>query len=337
MEEQQSTNIAFKSKVDLEAEDYREYPAINYSTLSSLSKSPRSVNKKFKETDAMTLGSIVDNLLTLGSYGDEYLVSTETRPTGQMGDFCDYVLEENIKGNQNAILSAYERVGFKRDKVETVVKRLNSEHIKYYRFLEKSVGKKVVDMEVISKATRIVNGLKNNPDTKFLFSASTSSEIEILYQVPLVFDLPEGKGKGKCLIDIVVINHADKTITLYDLKTTGFLASSFKTEFIKWKYYLQASFYYYGFSSLSSYGVTGFNFVVASTIDPENPLIWSTSQKDLHVGRFGIKKPNSEDTIKGWEQLSKELIWHIQSAEWNHPYEFYNRNINLLDAFSRWE
>jgi hypothetical protein len=213
----------------------------------------------------------------------------------------------------------------------------------YVEQMSMAEGKNLVDMSVISKASKIAEVLQEHKLTRSFFTISSNPNIEILYQVPLAFDLPapngteETLGEGKCLIDILVIDYENKTVSPFDLKTTSDDAHAFRPNFIKWKYYLQASFYQYGLQSISKFEVNPFSFIVASTTDIENPLIWTCTQSDLHVGRFGIRRPNSNSKILGWMELSERLKWHKEHNLWAHPYEFYQNKVNPIDVFSEWQ
>ena len=336
MEEQQQVGIEpFKSKVKLDTEkQYREYNAINYSKLKALSDDPSKVNSEMKETDAMVLGSIVDDLLTIGKMRSNYIPEAIEKPSGQLGEFCDYLISGSTEQE------AYDLVGFKRDKLITVLDKFNSSGaIAYVHQGKEALEKTLVPIEIIMKAEKIVDILKSHDNTKHLFSKTSEvlSGIEIKYQVPIVFDLPNGLGEGKALIDLMVINHNTKEIYPYDLKTTSDKASKFPYNFIKWKYYIQSSFYYYGLKSISKYSVKGFRFIVASTTDIENPLIWNTTESDLYVGRNGISNPMSRGMVKGWEQLVQELDWHTKMDNWSHPKEIYEEGGLKLSVFDKWQ
>lgn len=340
MEIKQLTDVIRSNQsLDMTEQEYRDYNAINYSTLSALDRDPALVNKEIQETESMMLGSIVDNLLTQGSYGDQYSVSSAEKPSGQMGEFCDYIIDGYTEEG------AFEAVGSKRLKLDTMVVKHHSEGgADYCRMVldAKESGKKLVSMDIISRATVLSEALKNSPYTQAFFrkDIALNREIEILYQVPIVFNLgSEGTPEGKALIDVVVIDHEKKEITPYDLKTTSGSGSQFRSAFIKWRYYLQASLYHYGLSRVvdSDYTVKPFEFIVASTTEsPCCPIIYKCTNKDLHVGRFGGTSPSGYKT-KGWEELIDELEWHTRNDLWEYSFEFYQEGFIKLDTFAGYE
>jgi hypothetical protein len=352
-------NEIIKSKQWLESEqEYRDYPAINYSTLSNLDKDPLSVDREFVGTDATLLGSIVDCMLTGGNYDDDYVTAIVNKPAGMQGDLVDilftikddYLLGDTIYQNslnsdivvfKDMFEEAYKRSGLKTPKLETATKNfLEKGGKEYYDFLHTVGDKTVVSLQMKFTADEIVKTLKTNEFTKDYFTKLDNEDYQIYYQVPLVFNLPASVGEhkeGKVLIDILLVNHKDKCITPVDLKTTSDKATNFNSAFIKWKYYLQASYYSYGLGSLTDYEVLPFRFVVASTTDVYRPLCYKVSQKTLAAGRFGIRNPMYGYFTKGWEQLSQELIYLQDTGNNQYPKEVYdNKGCLTLDNFDLW-
>lgn len=352
-------NEIIKSKVDLTTEkEYRDYPAVNYSSLSSLDKDPLSVDREFIPTDSTLLGSIVDCMLTGGDYDKEYITATTPRPKAQNGDLVDalstldndeYIVGDVIYAEGNLVIykdmlqDAYKKAGInpKSIKYETAEKNfLEKGGIPYLKFLQSVGDKTIVTLSMKHTADEIVSTLKTNEFTKDYFNSIDDDDYQIYYQVPIVFNLPQSVGEnkeGKALLDIVLVNHKDKCITPVDLKTSSDKSFYFGSNFIKWRYYLQASLYHYGMSSITDYEVLPFRFVVASTTDVYRPMCYKVSKKTLDIGRFGAMNPVYNTFTKGWEQLAKELIWLKDTANNKYPKEVYDNNGCLtLDNFGKW-
>lgn len=335
MEKQQLSDIIkSKQSLNMSEEEYREYEAVNYSTLSTLDRTPHLVGKETPSTDAMNLGSIVDMMLTGQDYSKKFVPLTVEKPTGQLGQFCDFILE-GMSSEQ-----AFAAVNSKKYKFETMFKDYNEKGgVSYVAQMLKAEDKTLVPFEMISKANHIVSVLRNHEFTKFFFVENENPDVKIFYQVPLVFDLPSGQEmfrEGKALIDILVVDFENKIIIPVDLKTSSGKASEFKSSFFKWRYYLQASFYHYGLSSVTDFHVEPFKFIVASTTDLERPSIWNCSNKDLHIGRFGGKSPLGSE-LSGWEGLIDDLAWHTQKDKWDYSREVYdNFGQQIINAFEEW-
>jgi hypothetical protein len=318
--------------------EYRAYEAINYSTLSSLDRDPSLVGREIKPTDSMTLGSLVDNLITRGEFGDEYKVAQYEKPTGQMGTFCDGI----IAGLSEQ--EAYNAVGFKRDKLLAVMDKFNSgDGANYCKEVMDNADKTFVPFEMIAKANTIVATLKEHPNTSSYFQKNLPEGIEIKFQVPIIFNLPNNLGKGKALLDLVLIDHINKNITPIDLKTTSGKTSEFKSSFMKWKYYIQASLYSYGLkqcciadSPIDDYEVLPFKFIVISTTDSGKPIVWKCTNKDLMVGMMGGTSSTGYH-IRGFIELAETLNWHYQADLWDYTRDVYEGNGEIeLNNFETW-
>jgi hypothetical protein len=347
-----------KSKVKLASEaEYREYDAINYSKLSTLSRDPKALDEEFVGTDSTLLGSIVDCMLTGGNYDDEYITSKVAKPAGMQGELVDiifnsmdnYMLGDTVYQNdkdQDKVVfvdqfeAAYKKVGLKTPKLEGAIKNfLEKGGKEYFEYLFTVGDKTVVKADMKWKADEIVKVLKTNAFTKDYFAKQDSEDYQIFYQVPIVFNLPESckKQEGKALLDMIVVNHKEKCIIPVDLKTTSSKATDFKSSFLKWNYYIQASMYSYGLNSLTDYEVMPFKFVVASTTDLYRPVTYRVSKKTLQIGRFGGQSPNSSYYTKGWEQLCQELIWLKETGNKEYHKDVHDANGCLtLDVFDKW-
>jgi hypothetical protein len=337
MEEQQQLRVddIINSKVKLKSEsEYRAYDAINYSSLSKFSEHPSKYFDEVTQTDSMIVGSIVDNLFSTGGYG-EYLMMTAEKPSGQLGEYCDHYNHFSMEGHEDPHQAAYEATGVKQKKPETMVKDfMEKGGLAYVDMMRNAGNKKLVSPELWMKATSTYNRLKDSEITKVILS--NSPDIEVLYQVPVVFDLPENQGEGKALIDLMIVNHKEEEIFLIDLKTTSDSSANFRSSFMKWKYYLQASYYYYGVKSRAKYTVKSFSFLTISTTKNEPAVLWSCNGHDIMVGAEGIYRPNSNSRVKGWKELVEEVRSCERMNDWSLPVEILTTEPNELGMFDKW-
>lgn len=325
----------------LTKENYREYPAINYSYLSKLATDPSTVNKEHKvEGDGVTFGDVLDILLTQGQeeFDRQYIVATIERPVGQMGEFVDILYQEFQDDIDEAGEIAYEKVGFKRDSWEKVQKRFEKEGKDYFHFLLESTGKKVIDPETLMKVHKAIDTLKNHEFTWSYFSEKVDpiKNVEELYQLPIEFDL---KGyKCKSLLDKVIIDHINKTIQPLDIKTMSDYVSTFSISFQKWKYYLQAAFYTEGLKQkYPDYEIKPFKFIVISSQQLDKPLVYTCTDHDLLVGKLGGINTFTNRKVKGFEQLIDDYIWHLSNDLWEYPREVYEKNGEIELGVYRYE
>ena len=78
-------------------EEYQNHPGINYSTLKTLSINPAGLLlKDRKETRALNFGSALETMLCFGEeeFKKDFVVADTDKPTGQMGLFCDALIEQ---------------------------------------------------------------------------------------------------------------------------------------------------------------------------------------------------------------------------------------------------
>jgi hypothetical protein len=108
-------------------------------------------------------------------------------------------------------------------------------------------------------------------------------------QLPILFKYKD--FEYKILLDIVLIDHWNKTITPIDLKSSEDGAYSFMSKIYKYRYDIQASLYHKGIiefakSNFKDYNVENFLFLVGSFKYPETPLLYN-AQNLMNVGEYG--------------------------------------------------
>lgn len=314
----------------LKREEYRGYSAIHYSLLSKLSYSPSSVLSEEKDfSDGILFGDILDILLTQGEeeFEKKYILNSIKRPTGQLGDFID----EYFKLGSFEI--AYQNVGIKRDSIQKMIERFEEDGKEYYDLLLeiKNTGKTLISYDFYMKVKATAENLKNHTFTKKYFDKN--SKYKILFQVPLLFKVDD--IECKCLLDLLIIDDENKKIYPLDLKSTGDYVNNFKSNFIKWNYYLQASFYTEGvIQNYPDYSVDNFKFIVISSLEINKPLIYKCSDNDLLCGKKGGKLLPFNKKIKGYEELIRDYKWHIENDLWEYPREIYENEGEVeLDIF----
>lgn len=304
-------------------QEYRSHKNYNYSALSALATSPGLYKYKRdnKQTgQALDNGTAVDILVQPGGlelFNEVFIVPTVIRPSGQLGDYIDHYFR---LGDEE---TAYELAGFKRDGLAKVTERFVNEGREYYNFLKDSADKVVLPLEEYQKIERAVNTLKSNKYTSKFFS-NDDENIEIQYQVPVYFNF--SGFDYKILIDIVYINHYDKSISIYDLKTTSKGVYSFQKSFMDYRYYLQNSLYSEGLKALKiSLGLEGYigmplKFIVQEIDGYNQPVVYDYKRWRDFGRDGGIYKG---ERYKGFVELSQELKWHTENDLWEYPMDIY--------------
>jgi len=315
--------------------DYYKNKAISQSQLTNLTLGPKYFKNKLEyksESDALTLGSLVDVMLTESENFDNlFLVNDNVRPSGQLGDYVDLIYQGFSEED------AYASVGFKRDKLEVIKEKFQYEGPQaYYKFLLESKNKKVISREEYDKALRIVNSLLTNRFTSKYFNCE---DTECLTQLELYWNYKDFDCRSR--LDIVKINHKEKTILPIDVKTSGKSTYNFLESIVRFRYDLQASFYMEALQwyidnkeEYKGYKLLPFLFIVEHTDYPGLPLIYECTEKDIYGGKYGGITTTGVK-LKGFDELVTDLKWYYQYDSWDYTREIIENNgkveINLFN------
>lgn len=315
--------------------DYYKNKAISQSQLTNLALGPKYFKNKLEyksESDALTLGSLVDVMLTESENFDNiFLVNDNIRPTGQLGDYVDLI----FKGHSEE--DAYAIAGFRQKKIDVIKEEFKKETVQnYYNFLVNSKDKKVISREEYDKALRIVNSLLTNRFTSKYFNCE---DTECLTQLELYWNYKDFDCRSR--LDIVKINHKEKTILPIDVKTSGKSTYNFLESIIRFRYDLQASFYTEALQwyidnkeEYKGYKLLPFLFIVEHTDYPGLPLIYECTEKDIHGGKYGGVTTTGVK-LKGFDELVTDLKWYYQYDSWDYTREIIENNgkveINLFN------
>lgn len=300
-------------------ENYRDFNAINYSTLQTLDSNPKKVNIPSEDTDYFTFGSLVDDLICGSKEIKKKYAIAIYSPKPQMKAY----VEALAKGKSSQ--EAYDEVGFKKDTLDKVKERYKKEGVLYSRFLKDSEGKKIVTLDDFQLATSIALSFISHSNSKKYFELD--KKFEKYFQVPLLFT---HKGNLiKVLLDMIIVNTEENTIIPIDFKTTGGTIMDFPISARKFRYDIQASLYSTAVKEVfENYTIEPFRFIVGSKQLPNIPLVYIPTQDSLNIGRVGGKDVYG-NSIKGWEQLIQEYKQHKELDYWDLPIEVINNEGHL--------
>lgn len=171
------------------------------------------------------------------------------------------------------------------------------------------------------------------------YFVSFDENVEIISQVPIYFDYMDLECKG--LLDGILINHREKTIQPYDLKSTGKSVYEFEKWLPIYGYHRQAAFYSIGLRewisekaakaraigtpNLGDYEVLPFKFIVVeSKLSSKTPaIIYEMSDDDMLAGLEGGIPKGHKRHIKGINELIEDYKWHKENDKWLLRREFY--------------
>lgn len=349
-----------------QTKNYREVKAVSNSILTEFENNLRAFksywlyNKPFdtKDTSSLQLGSIVDTLITRESdFNKIYNIAQSDSPTPQMIKFCNHISDllwqDYQKGIKVAVTEeilkkAYKLTEFGRDKYESVKEKYQK--IKPYLneiLIARLNGKSLITSEIAEKAKNLAKLLKNNQFTKDVINTKSedfidgSPSIEVINQLEIYDEYTAEEGgcsipiKGQ--LDLIIINHVEKKIHPYDIKTSIKL-NHFVESYVEYRYFRQASYYTWLLKKwaekrgLGDYEIWPFQFIVVSTAG-EGAYCYKVSEVDLNksvLGGHGI----DWKFYKGWKTLLDEICWHIKNDKWDYPKDVYDCNgIRTLEFF----
>lgn len=273
-----------------------------------------------------------------------FYISKGERPKGLMAKFID-ALPSNLtrSTHEAAYTDAYLKSGYS-TKIQYIIKNLWEKPINadYYYAKHEAKGKKVLSLDEYETALLCKKELVTNPCTKDYFVGKR----KVYYQVPIYFGV-EGtpteislKGdfnRCKGMLDLLVIDHEEKTIQIADLKTIARSAFDFPSSFIKYGYYIQAWFYWHAVEELiagravsPAFSSTQLEFLKEYTVKPPifivvpkvegSAIVFSLSMQDM------TKIWQGTGTFEGVRDLLSRWQFHNMTDQWEFPREVYMNN-----------
>lgn len=309
-------------------ENYREYPAKNYSKLSALATHPSKVLEEKDFSAGMQNGDILDLLcFDKDKFNEKYYVSTlETLPT----DAIKTIIETaNTHSDEDLLQTARDlQFGAPNWKDATILSKIKENNgEEYIEVLQEADGRRIVSLMQYEELRLAKNKLYNDPWTEMYFRDAE-------FQKPFVAELEDDDGNihlCKALLDIY--QERSNHIEITDLKFTSSSLMMFPSDFITWKYYLQASLYSDVVEKATGKPVT-FRFVVYSGLD-KKVLVFEVNAYTRSVAKVGGNKISGYP-VKGYQKLLRELTWHEETGLWDFPYEVYEADgVVDLDVFQR--
>ncbi len=327
---------------------YYEYPALSQSHLKLLLGPDPSIFNTIQEPDLyfeekkyFLIGDGVDMQLTrpIEEFNQKFHISNlQNKPSDTIKSIVnqvyDYVKEVNgtniltIDKYTEAILDSCNNHNYQPNwKSETRISKI-VEAWEYWEDLKAAEGKVVLSQEENDLISQIVMSIRTNSTTSKYFEKNNSS-VEILDQFSIYFTY-EGI-ECKALLDRIIIDHKNKTIQPIDFKTMGDQTLYFPKSLRQRRYDIQAAFYTEALKSkkvYETYEILPFKFIVESTINPGNPLVFTCSSELLDIGKNGRQpyklcdKPyiSTEyitymkfDEIKGFHQLIEDYKWYMEN------------------------
>ena len=314
-------------------EEYRSSEGFSYSILKNIAdEGPIALTdaKKQFKSDALDFGSLVDIIISKPEdrYSIFYTKPIE-KPTASLLELADSLLKDHaIVGykyedlvDKKYIEDKIKTLGLWSNlKDETLQKKYDSSI--FYNYIKASIeaeGKIICTPTLIEAAEHCAEVLLNHEYTKHLFEESKN--IEILKQVPIFYIFKGRLGKGK--IDLLRIDHENKLISIYDIKTGAELPTNFENSFYFFKYYLQVvsyliaiSYLIFKYDQFKDYKIDKFRFIYISKKLSNTPCVYEVDEKLVDEFFKGWRNGKGE-YVKGFEQLVDEYTFYMENEKFD--------------------
>jgi len=333
--------------LDISEQEYRDMDNMSYSTLSGISRQGKdSLTDEFVPNYATKFGILTESLL-FDDYNpdDYYVMPNNIIPTDKLKDACDIIfpkliidpkLDENLekyKGNIKIILEHFDIDYYKNRTSESRASSIIKDTSEYWKHIKESKNKIVISQSMLEKCRAAAQTLRIHEFTKDIFATDSFFNIEKQSQVKLIFNY-RGR-KLKCMLDWLIIDHDNKVIKPYDLKTGSKPIEEFENSFYYWRYDIQAFLYtlaviIFRNKHYPEYDVEDFRFVYISRLDVSRPIIYKVNSK-IHLGSFkGFYRKG--EYYKSVIKLIEEYEWYLSNEKAQYPKEVYENSGEILLA-----
>jgi hypothetical protein len=124
------------------------------------------------------------------------------------------------------------------------------------------------------------------------------------------------------MMDKVIIDHQEKTISVYDLKCVWSVENFYEEYYLYRRAYIQAYLYYMAAIHLSlitpelnGYKVMPPKFIVCDSTNYFNPLIYELDSQDIVDACNGFVYKGR--TYPGVDSIIEDLKWSLETNTWN--------------------
>jgi len=273
-----------------EETDYRSSPRINQSFLKDVIKN---FTREDTTNQAMEDGNVVDCLITTPQlFEEKYAVLDIIVPSKQYRETIDLVYAnaafDSLDFYREEIIQTFRSLSGQNWKDDTIFNNVKKEGENYWNSLWKNKGKRILSTNDHERFMSVVNNLLTGKTGHWFEVDGLVEEIE--YQKALFFDyeLDGHTFECKALLDLLRIDHKNRTVRMLDVKTT-----QASTKYWPWlakqmRYEIQASFYQEALKfCYPDYKVLNPIFLVESTTYPGKPRDFVATDFDLLLGKKG--------------------------------------------------
>ena len=317
--------------------EYRALDAINQSRLKLLLHHPQkylSAHDDSEERTHFLFGQFVeDALIQDDDYLDErYYITKADTPSESVLKVLKLLAHQSKTNDLSEIdydvlVQACRVCGYGKSwKDETCVSKLLDLGSDYYYELKRAEGKIRIDQANYDLGMKISSEALTNPITAYLFDPkrAEANDCSILFKKVLKFTYRTRECKGE--IDLLHIDHKNKTVRVYDIKTSA-QAMFFQSTILKYRYDFQVYFYslgaYYCNLVPADYTILTPRFIVLDSRGELPATIWDAPS---HIdNRITADFEYNGRVYEGIDSAFNRLDFHIESDQWSYPMEYYKQ------------
>ena len=324
--------------------NYRAIQTDSSSSLKEFSMDRKKYYKKYvllekveeKDNQAIKIGKLVETLLLEPHEFDNrfYMSACANVPTGLMLEFVEalYRVTRDATDDFGVVTKTFEELsrqaylesGFKIKIEQVISKFIGSDAEIYYNEIRQVRSRSliVIDSNDVNNAEKIVEELRNNPVTAPVVNCINDIRYTVLNQ----YQIEHYEVCGhvfKSMFDKVIIDHEEKTVSVYDLKCTWTVENFYDEYYLYRRAYIQAYLYWQAAqwivnergSKWHGYTVEYPRFIVCDSTNYYNPLIYTVGNLDMDEAYFGFEHKGRK--YPGVEEIIKDLDWALKEGIWN--------------------
>ena len=263
-------------------------------------------------------------LLQPEEFWSNYMIIDYEKPkTAQQLAFCEAYFSSTEIVEEDKLINAYKASysgnNMSKDAMLKKAKELQLKFAEYIEFLDKNQTYTVISFADLN----MLKNIKKNIDSHIKANELLTDQpgVECHNEFHINWEAEKQGVSCKSLLDRVKIDHANKKITLIDLKTTADVYN-FKHSVEEYDYYRQIAFYILALTwymkdqgyDIEDYDIETYIVAIQSNGNNEVRVFNMLNEKELLA-----RKDLIADTLT-------EISYHYQTGNWDHTREYYEND-----------
>jgi len=324
---------------------YKNKFYFSYSSINKLLFSPRSfyshyvLNQREDSIDPHLVGGRVLHCLLLEpeNFEKDFILMPDKFPTDSNRILIDNIFKNYLSIENNTLLleefqkeiltdllnsNLYQTLKTDQQRLDKI---LTDQNKNYFEFLKTKQDKALVDPIIYANCIETVAMLKSNQDVRallYLDKEISDDHITVFNELRLKHNINNLPFGYKGILDNVVIDTNSRTIFINDLKTTGKGLLDFPDTVKYYKYWIQASMYYY----------LVYDKYVKDKPDAKDwniVITFIVVDKYNQIYPFQVSQESLEIWLKDFDKIIDIVKYHYENKDFTLPYELAIGNVKL--------